>query len=276
MKICFTSIFSDYDNLKDPLLPNHDWEYVCFTDQDLKSDVWSIEKVESGDSKKLSRKYKLPNLFSEYDLSLYLDATFEIGGNLNRLTNGREKGIWLNRHPQRQCAYEELEIIKNKGLDQPEIIDHQTARYIVEGLPEQYGLWRCGIIIRNPKDDQVSELCNLWYNEVLNGTYRDQPSFTYSVWKTGVMPNDIPHGLTNKLLRQSLHKSHPTEHWLYDSGEPVEKDNPLISKYDTAHLILLKDRFLIPKWMKNYVNPKVGKDRYEELVKILGGTIVRG
>lgn len=274
-KICFTSIFSDYDDLKEPQKPSPDWTYVCFTDQDIKSDTWDIVKVEGGDSRKLSRKYKLPNLFPEYDLSVYLDGTFEIKRHsLDAFALSKTDGIWLNGHPQRNCVYEEAEIVIEKNLDDEAVVRKQIERYRAEGLPAQGGLWRCGIMVRNPKDEKITEMCDLWMKEVENGSWRDQASFPYACWKTGVVPNEILHGITTQFFKQHLHKARPTDDWKYVGEISDFDEKALTKKYPTAHLIVLTHGILHQRWLSNYISLRNGVPRFIELVKILNGIVV--
>lgn len=273
-KIIYTAIFGDTDFLKEPLKTTPGFEYVCYTDNPyLTSKTWDIEVVGAGDPKKLSRYVKIPNHFKEYDLSLYIDATFTIKRTIDLFALNKRDGIWLNSHPQRQCLYEEAQVVIDKGLDDPQTVINQISRYKAEGLPEQNGLYRCGIMVRNPKDERVTEMCDLWWQEVENGSWRDQISMPYACWKTGVVPNTILHGITQIYFRQSLHLSKPTDDWTFvgDGQYDVE----LTKKYDTAHLIILKNGILFPTWLKNYISPKVGPQRFEELVKILNGVVVR-
>lgn len=281
-KICFTAVFGDTDDLKEPLKYSLGWDMVCYTDNpNLTSTAWDIELVSPGDPKKLSRYVKIKNHFPDYDLSCYIDATFEIKRPLDPFALSKTEGIWLNRHPQRNCVYEEAQIVIDKTLDSKETIVKQIEKYRAEGLPEQNGLYRCGIMVRNPKDTKITEMCDLWWDEVEKGSYRDQISFPYACYKTGVVPNEILHGITQIYFKQSLHKANPTTEWLYvqNSGDLLdpayETYKNIIDRYDTAHMIILTDGFLTPKWVKNYINPKVGRDRFEELVKILNGTTVR-
>jgi hypothetical protein len=275
-KICFTSLFSDYDDLKEPQKPSADWDFVCFTDQDIKSDTWNIVKVDGGNSRKISRKYKIPNLFPEYDLSLYLDATFEIKRqHLDTFALSKTDGIWLNAHPQRKCLYEEAAIIIEKNLDDTEVVTKQIERYRAEGLPEHWGLWRCGIMVRNPKDEKITEMCELWMKEVEENSWRDQPSFSYACWKTGVVPNEILHGITVNFFKQHLHKPRPTDTWTF-VGEG-DYDKSLTEKYQGAHLIILKNGLLYPEWINLYISLKShGRERFIELIKILNGIVVHG
>ena len=283
-KIIYTIITNDCDTLKEPLKHSPGWDYLCLTDNpNLKSDTWNIEVVNDlEDPKKLSRLYKIKNHFPDYDLSIFIDATFSIKRPLDPFALSKTEGIWLNSHPQRQCLYEEAQVVIDKNLDNPETVLNQISRYKAEGLPEQNGLYRCGIMVRNPKDDRITEMCDLWWKEVENGSWRDQVSFPYACWKTKVIPNTILHGITQIYFKQSLHLSKPTTEWLYvaNSGESprpcYEEYKYTIDRYDTAHLIILKDGLLTPAWLRNYISPKVGRYRFIELVKILNGVSVYG
>jgi hypothetical protein len=275
-KLIFTSIFGPYDDLKEPQKPNPDWTFVCFTNQDLKSDTWDIVKVEGDDNRKLSRRHKIPNLFPEYDLSIFIDATFEIKRqSLDKFALSKTNGIWLNAHPQRSCVYEEAAIVIEKGLDDADLVTKQIERYRAEGLPANDGLCRCGIMVRNPKDDKITEMCNVWMKEVEENSWRDQISFMYACWKTGVVPNEILHGITQIYFKQHLHKPRPTDTWTF-VGEG-DYDKSLTEKYQGAHLIILKNGLLYPEWINLYISLKShGRDRFIELIKILNGIVVHG
>lgn len=282
-KLIYTCLFGGVDDLKEPLKTQSDWSYIVITDDpNLKSPVWDTIVVPPGDPKKLSRYYKIKNHFPDYDLSVYVDCTFQIKKQpLDRFALSKTEGIWLNSHPQRQCLYEEAEIVKSKGLDDPNLVDEQVSRYRKEGYPEQNGLYRCGILVRNPKDDKITEMCDLWWEEVDKYSWRDQISFPYSCWKTGVTPNPILHGITQIYFKQSLHLNHPSQDWVFIPSDTLlpepayEKYNQTIDRYDTAHTIVLTTGILTPRWLLNYISPKVGIPRFLELVRILNGITVR-
>lgn len=273
-KVIFSIITGDIDSLKEPVKAQSDWQYVLFTDNpELKSSVWDIVLIPKGEAKKTSRFYKIKNHFPEYDLSLYLDATFAIKKPLDPFALSKTRGIWLNKHPQRECTYEEADIVIEKGLDDAGLVQTQVDRYRSEYFPEQWGLWRCGIMVRNPKDDNITELCDTWWDEVDKGTYRDQVSFPYACWKLGIQPNTILHGITNIYFKQSLHKPNPSDTWKFvGTGE---YDPSLTERYQGAHLIILKNGLLFPSWISNYISMKDGEARFIELVQILNGIVVR-
>jgi hypothetical protein len=271
-KICWTVITGSYDDLKEPIKPNPSWDFVCFTNQDLKSDTWNIVRIEGENNRKLSRKYKIPNLFPEYDISVFCDATFQLRKNLDIFALNKKEGIWLKRHPQRQCAYEEAEIVALKNLDKSEVIDKHILRYRAEGFPEQYGLWRCGIMVRNPKDEKITELCETWWKEVEAGTWRDQISFPYACWKTGLKPRSILPGITEQYFTQHLHKTHITDEW----RSVGEVDMSLKDKHPLAHLIVTEKGILYPRWLGLYIPSSTPKEQFISLVKTLQGTVVHG
>lgn len=273
-KIIYTVILDDTDDLKEPYFVTPGWDYVCITDNpNLSSPTWGIDLVESTDSKKDSRFYKITNQFPTYDTSIYIDATFEIRRNLDYYINTRTKDIWLNKHPMRSCAYEEAQIVIDKKLDAEETVANQILKYQFDGFPPDFGMWRCGTIIRDPKSEKVNELCELWNKEVQEGSWRDQISFPYACWKVDLHPRTIPYGLTESYFKQSLHKCHPTDDWKFLGEGDYDKD--LITKYSTAHLIILRNGILFPKWINNYISLKNGTDRFVELVRTLNGIIVR-
>jgi hypothetical protein len=270
-KLLYTTIFGPYDDLKEPKKPNHGWDFKCFTNQDITSDRWEIVKVEGDDNRKLSRKYKiLPP--EGYDLTVYVDATFYLKGTLDHFALSKTEGIWLNPHTQRQCLYEEAQIVKDKGLDDSELVEAQVQRYREVGYPEQNGLYRCGILVRD-NSPAVRNLNRIWWEEVERGSWRDQISFPYACRKADVTPNPILHGITNIYFKQHLHKPDPNDTWKF-IGEG-EYDESLTQRYQGAHLIILKNGLLFPSWVSNYIPIKHGKERFVELIQILNGTIVR-
>jgi hypothetical protein len=188
------------------LRPNKNWDYVCFTDDpEVQSDgVWEIERPVTPITQKQSRFFKLlPHVFfEESEQTVYIDGTVLLKYDIHDLCNNKQTGIWMGRHPMRQCAYQELEVIKAKDLDFHSIIDAQAARYRAEGFPENFGLWRGCRIIRNKG---VEELGETWWKEFESGCRRDQPPLAYSSWKTGIKIESVLGGVMNSFFKLHLH-----------------------------------------------------------------------
>jgi hypothetical protein len=86
------------------------------------------------------------------------------------------------KHPRRVCAYKEATVCINQRIDSPERIKSQIDRYKSEGFPQDYGLVMGGIISRvhNKKAKRINYA---WWNEIVNGSRRDQLSINYVLWK---------------------------------------------------------------------------------------------
>lgn len=271
MQTCiYTCLFGDTDFLKDPEVVTPGCDYVCFTNNpNLKSDVWKIQLCDGHiGNKRLSRWFKiLPP--EGYDQTLYVDATFRILRDLTPLLKSKTEGVYLFKHPQRNCAYKEAEVVKDKKLDDERLINAQVANYQTEGFPENYGLWRCGILIRDSRNAKLNET---WLQEVESYSWRDQISFPYACWKTGTTPKPILASLTDHYFEQSLHKTHLTDDWKhFGTGVP---NWDITLKHQLAHLIVTEDNLYFPAWLNNYVGMSFGRERFIELVRQLNGDIV--
>jgi len=73
-KVIYTAIFGGYDKLPEPTFIPEGWDFICFTDSNIQSDIWTIKNVPAiyEDSTRNARKHKLlpHRLFPNYDYSL--------------------------------------------------------------------------------------------------------------------------------------------------------------------------------------------------------------
>jgi hypothetical protein len=65
-------------------------------------------------------------------------------------------------------------------------------KYKTEGFPKNYGLIESTILFRKINDPLVKKTMEVWFSELLNGSFRDQLSFNYAIYKTGLNWNKIP------------------------------------------------------------------------------------
>ena len=181
---------------KDRLLPP-DWicedvEYFCFTDDPVSVPTpWQplpIEPHPRG-SRMTARRPKI--LFHQTgidaDVLIWVDANFKITKGFREIVDNLRSDMYLFRHPRKVigCTYTEAYICKSWGLDRPEVIDAQMQRYRAEGFPADYGLVESGIIIRR-NTPVIRELCEAWWQELEEGSLRDQLSLMYCLWKMGL------------------------------------------------------------------------------------------
>tara|TARA_B100002019_G_scaffold284107_1_gene291327 strand:+ start:696 stop:1391 length:696 start_codon:yes stop_codon:yes gene_type:complete len=209
-KVIYTAIFGDYDSLEKPKFIPKGFDFVCFTDSNIQSDFWDIRKVLPlyEDSTRNARKYKLlPHRFlPQYDISIWMDGNFLIRNDLNEMVDRylSDKNFACHDHNNckldpRDCVYQEAEAIlwlgKNdpnkKFKDEPSVITKQIDGYFNEGYPQNNGLIVSGVLLRRHNEKDVVITMEKWWEQVKYGSKRDQLSFDYSVWKTGLKYNYI-------------------------------------------------------------------------------------
>jgi len=289
-KLIYTVLLGGYDDLKEPREVTPGWDYVVFTDnRELKSDNWFVSwggyynTCPETDIKKQSRWFKLKPL-GGYDTTLYVDASYRPLGNLDEFIEGKTEGVWMTRHPQRNCVYREAQTVREKGLDNENTVLEQVGRYRDEGLPDRGGLWRGGVIVRNKGCEAFNEK---WWEEVSRGTYRDQISAPYAARATGTKIHDIPHGQVEQYFAPSLHKPHKVGGGVVRVSDPAEistykdcwiclgdfpKAEQAIEEFPEVHLITNQSgALLFPRWLYNYLQ---FPEQMIKHVQIYGGSYV--
>lgn len=224
--VVYTAIIGPYDDLKDPEYITPNCDYVCFTDQDLKSDVWQIRKVLPlyEDNTRTARKYKtLPHRFlTDYDISIWVDGNIQIVGNAWNYVNkhlGEYNGLAVHNHmdcfDKRNCVYDEANAIFQLGQlnggnfkDNPETIRTQMERYLDAGYPPDNTLVFTCTVLRRHNWELIKSFGEQWWQEIKYGSKRDQLSFNYSAW----ILNNVPlvytgdDGRSNEFAKHVSHK----------------------------------------------------------------------
>lgn len=59
------------------------------------------------------------------------------------------------------------------------------------GFPRHFGLFETNVIIRFHNDPKCKAVMDTWWNEIETRTKRDQLSFTYSLWKNGLISDYV-------------------------------------------------------------------------------------
>jgi hypothetical protein len=187
--VVYTCISGSYDTLKEVVNPEPNIKYICFTDQDIQSETWEVRRIPEFlnylEQTKRARCLKiLPHLFlKEFDISIWIDGSIEIKGNINKLIVDNLKSYFaICKHPDRICTYKEAESIIRLNKDVPEIVYKQIEKYRNLGFPENHGMVQSGIIIRKHNDDICKSISINWWSELLKWSKRDQLSFNFSIW----------------------------------------------------------------------------------------------
>jgi len=183
----YTAIIGDGPYcLREDFKREHHIDYICYTDrQDIKSDVWEIRRIKKQKHPILkSREIKIlcHRWMPGYEYSVWMDTRF---------VPFYKHQIWINHqkasdaplvvmdHNKRRCALEDLRVLGLKSSRQYNLYK--------KDLPEKFGLWAPGIMVRRHDDARLAEAMEFWYNEIVEEeTVRDQPALAYTLYKTGV------------------------------------------------------------------------------------------
>ncbi|MEO8667037.1 MAG: glycosyltransferase domain-containing protein [Bauldia sp.] len=218
--VAYTTITDGYDVLKhQPRSATTDTEFVAFLDPATvaahgpRTRRWRVAEFEPPPvgPQRASRWYKAnAHLATDAGFSLWLDASVSVVfplplARLIPLFMG-EFDLCVFAHHARQSVYEEAEACKERELDLPEVIDAQMERYRREGMPAELGLAEVPVILRR-HSAAIRRFNETWWREIETGSRRDQLSFDYAAWKSGVSYARFPlslatrNGLFLKFLR---------------------------------------------------------------------------
>lgn len=193
MKICYTAIIGEYDTLRDPLVIDPNWVYICFTtNRNITSNIWTIIYIDLNefDPIRQARKIKIRPDFDQIDYTHYLwiDANIQVKTSLNKFVESLlNHDISLMNHPVRNNLEDEAIAIIELRKDYANVIAQQLSTYQSEGYPCNE-LAATGVIFRK-NNNRVNEHASWWINEVNKHSYRDQMSFNYICWKLKIQPN---------------------------------------------------------------------------------------
>lgn len=92
------------------------------------------------------------------------------------------------QHPERKCAFVEIEACVHKGKISKEQAEVAHEKLHNVGLPKNYGLWACGIIMRRGGVAWLQELQKRWF-EIYLTVGRDQIALPAAMYQ---MRKEIP------------------------------------------------------------------------------------
>ena len=195
--IIYSALFGNYDTLK-TINKQNQFDYILFTDILIKKKTnWTVLKIPNFVNKlnmsvfKKQRFIKLhPHLFfKNYELSIYIDTTFFILGNitefLERLITPKFD-IYIFEHPYRNCIYTEVYAVILHKKEKPDIALNIKNRYNKTKFPTQFGLSENCLIVRKHNNKNSINLMEKWWEEIQKYSKRDQLSLSYVLWKTKI------------------------------------------------------------------------------------------
>lgn len=198
-RICvYTVITGNYDTLRDIKKTENGIDYICYTNnKKIKSKFWNVKYI--SDDKlsdlELSRKIKMLGTeeLKKYDVTIYIDGNFTITKSVKKFIKDYvdlEKYDLVGfKHSARDSINEEMLacLIYNKEI--AENIFKLYNFYKKEKFPDNFGLIEAGILFRNFNNVTLNKCMKLWFEMYLKYSHRDQLSFQYVAWVTGLKYN---------------------------------------------------------------------------------------
>lgn len=163
---------------------------VCVTDDlSVVGDGWRVHVEPSSEHPRLAAKRPkmLPWLFTDCDAAVWLDASFELTGDLSglarRLLGVEDFVVW--GHPEGRLDFVDEAAVcwdwpKYAGFD----VRGQVSAYLGEGMPRGWGLFAAGTLGWRFTPEAMA-LGEEWYGEQLRWSPQDQVSLPYVLWKRG-------------------------------------------------------------------------------------------
>jgi len=202
--VIYCCITNNYDNPPIHHYVDENWDYVLFSDNDeliAKKQYahWQVRPLQytKSDNIRNARWHKThPHvLFPNHKYSIWLDGNIIVCGNFlfNKANEHLEQKhtISVASHPNRNCLYQEAELLKQEGKDYPEIIDKQISFIKSQGFPKNYGLNETNVMLRFHHDKKCISIMEDWWHIIHTYSRRDQLSFNFCLWKSNYDMTDF-------------------------------------------------------------------------------------
>lgn len=196
--VVYTATFTDYDWIVSPGAKAAGTDYVLISDRKpwlVPGWSWRPYPAETAglDQTMANRycKFFPHKLFPDHDLSVYIDGSIVLVGDITPLLNrfvGSGADIGLFPHRFGRTLADEVEFAISVGKIRGEDIDRaraQLQRYTCEGLDPQLKISENAVLLRRHGRPALDKAMDLWWQELQAGCRRDQVSLQYCLWRSG-------------------------------------------------------------------------------------------
>lgn len=198
----YTSIYGAYDPIPEPMTKDVNCDYFIFTDQEVpSSSVWkkaddSLIPDECNTPALKNRYVKMhPHLLFKNRFSIYLDGNLRIVGGVSNLVQhgavNSKTGIAMHLSPREVDIYSEAKNAFFRGKITKKELRSIIRFYKQEGMPHNFGMFECNVIVRDSKNQNNIQLMDEWWERYKNGVKRDQLYFTFVLFKQRFSFSDV-------------------------------------------------------------------------------------
>jgi hypothetical protein len=192
----YTCITGDYESKLDQ--QNYEGaDFYFYTDKELTEQEHWIERSATTlftDPRRNARYHKLLSheMFPEYDFTIWLDGSVVLKTPAQTLIDELgDADILTSFHPIRKTVREEAEECKRLHLDIPGKIETHVQKMLDDWFLDDFGLAETKVVVRR-NNDEVKKFNKIWFYSLVTGSLRDQLTFPYVVWKTGIKVKYMP------------------------------------------------------------------------------------
>jgi hypothetical protein len=197
-------------------------DYFAFTEEELIEDsMWTRMPLRkfSIDNRYANRRnakiYKImPHLFVPgYDYYIWVDATHAVKMDPKEIveTYLKDSDIALFKHPERDCVYEEAELIKQVRFDSLEFVQNQMIFYQSRSFEKHKGLYELPCRIQR-NTLEIQALMLTWWELICKFSSRDQLSLPFALDMHGITPAIMPGRANGLMLNEILPQVITSDH----------------------------------------------------------------
>ena len=217
-----TSIFGNYDNLKEHNINNKDKvDWYCFTDNThIQNNTWTIINtpyhLENIDAFDIQNTNSYPNIkhdqkiynmmcakfykakahtidiLKKYDHFIWIDGSIILRPTFldKMMEHTKHHELIQFKHSTRDNIKDETNVSIQMEKYKSQKINEQYAEYINSGFPDKTGLFENTIMVRK-NNNRCNAIYDKWWVHNLKYSYQDQISYPYVLWSLKEIPDYI-------------------------------------------------------------------------------------
>ncbi len=197
----YTCILGNYDDLIEPLVISPECDYFIISDREPEYttvfqyiDIAKVVPDYITDITRKNRYCKINayKIFPKYRFSIYFDGSIQLKDSMVDFVNTlpKTKLTVYCPMPWKSIYREAMSVLQNKREDE-KLLMRQMEKYWLEGMPADFGVLACGVLIREHNNPVCKRIMKEWWIQLEQFSKRDQVSLPYVLWKNGYSMSDI-------------------------------------------------------------------------------------